>query len=182
VDDYQLETGSKPDIVAIDYLGYWAQSFHANSRYEKVTDAVMSLKACAKDLKVPFIAPHQVSRGAEFGTEIDLSDSRDSGAIEETADFAFGMWNEDTRKGVNPEDRKGEVNLRIIKSRHGGKGHKITMQFGYCTLVMAPHEDPVATAFARDELAYAARGESWEDAMTRHKTGRKDGDLLSFTV
>lgn len=180
VDDFEMENGRKPDMVAIDYLGYWAQSFKPSSRYEKLTEAVMALKAIAKETRIPIFSPHQVSRGADFGSEPDLSDARDSGAVEETADFVFGMWNEDTRKGVDPEDKKGEVNLRILKSRHGGKGHKITMQFGYCTLVMAPHEDPAATTFARDELVYAARGESWQDAMTRHKTGIKDGPLLSF--
>lgn len=182
IDDYEMENGAKPDMVAIDYLGYWAQSFKSGSRYEKLTDAVMTLKSIAKEVKIPIFSPHQVSRGADFGAEPDLSDARDSGAVEETADFVFGMWNEDTRKGTDPADRKGEVNLRILKSRHGGKGHKITMQFGYCTLVMAPHEDAAALSFARDELEYAARGESWQDAMTRHKTGKKDGPILSFTV
>lgn len=115
-------------------------------------------------------------RGAGFGDEPDLSDARDSGAIEETADFVFGMWNEDTKKGVNPEDRQGVVNLRVAKSRFGGKGHRIRMQFGYCTLVMVPMEEQSLVPFAKDELAYAARGESWEDAMMRHKTGVRDVD------
>lgn len=179
-EDFRSEVGQPPDFVALDYLGYYAQSFKSSSRYERVSDAVMSLKGCAKDLMVPFFAPHQVSRGAGFGEEIDLSDARDSGAIEETADFVFAMWNEDTKKGVDPQDREGVVNMRIAKSRNGGKGHKIQMQFGYSTLVMVPAEEHNLVSFAKDELAYSARGESWEDAILRHKSGQKDGPLLSF--
>lgn len=62
-EDFKSEAGVPPDLVAIDYLGYFAQSFKSSSRYERVSDAgAMALKGCAKDeIQCPVFAPHQVS-------------------------------------------------------------------------------------------------------------------------
>lgn len=174
IEDYEYEMGTIPQFVAIDYLGYFARSSAGASPYERMTNAIMDLKEVAKEKRVIICAPGQFSRGVEFGVEPDLDKARESGAIEETADFAFGLWNEDTRKGVEPSDRKGVLNWRILKSRQGGKGHKVEVQFGYCTLAMLPVVDP-RSVFLRDELEYSAQGEEWDQAMMRHKSGRKTG-------
>lgn len=174
IEDYEYEMGTVPQFVAIDYLGYFARSSAGASPYERMTNAIMDLKEVAKEKRIIICAPGQFSRGVEFGVEPDLDKARESGAIEETADFAFGLWNEDTRKGVEPSDRKGVLNWRILKSRQGGKGHKVEMQFGYCTLAMLPVIDPFSR-FLREELEYSAQGETWDQAMMRHKTGITTG-------
>lgn len=175
--EYEMRHGRKPDIIAVDYLGYWAAAFKEKDRYQKVTEAVMSLKAVAKDERVVIIAPHQVNRVAEFGQEFEVDQARDSGAVEETADFVFGLWNPDTMKGVAIEDRSGVVNLKIGKSRHGGKGNLIKLQFAPLTLVMVPIEDQGRLGFARDELKYVLQRDSWEAAVFRHRTGIQDLDI-----
>lgn len=175
--EYEMRHGHKPDVVAVDYLGYWAAGFKEKDRYQKVTEAVMSLKAVAKDERVVIIAPHQVNRVAEFGQEFEVDQARDSGAVEETADFVFGLWNPDTMKGVAIEDRSGVVNLKIGKSRHGGKGNLIKLQFAPLTLVMVPIEDQLGLRLAKDELKYVLQRDSWEAAIFRHRTGIQDLDI-----
>lgn len=175
--EYEMRHSRKPDVVAVDYLGYWAASFKERDRYQKVTEAVMSLKAVAKEERVAIISPHQVNRGADYGAEFEMDSARDSGAVEETADFVFGIWNPDTMKGVALEDRSGVVNLKIGKSRHGGKGNQIKLQFAPLTLVMVPIEEQRGLKFARDELKYVLQRDSWEAAIFRHRTGIQDIDI-----
>lgn len=177
IKEYEMRHGRKPSVVAVDYLGYWAAGFKERDRYQKVTEAVMSLKAVAKEERVPIISPHQVNRGADFGAEFEMDSARDSGAVEETADFVFGIWNPDTMKGVALEDRSGVVNLKIGKSRHGGKGNQIKLQFAPLTLVMVPIEESAGLRLARDELKYVLQRDSWEAAIFRHRTGIQDIDI-----
>jgi 5S rRNA maturation endonuclease (ribonuclease M5)/archaellum biogenesis ATPase FlaH len=175
--EYEMKHGRRPDLVAVDYLGYWAAGFKGRDRYEKVTEAVMSLKAVAKGERVAIVAPHQVNRVAEFGQEFEVDQARDSGAVEETADFVFGLWNPDSMKGVAPEDRTGVVQLKVGKSRHGGKGNTIKLQFAPLTLAMVPIEEQAALKLAREELRYVLQRDSWEHAVFRHRTGIQDMDI-----
>ena len=175
--EYEMRHGHKPDVVAVDYLGYWAAGFKERDRYQKVTEAVMSLKAVAKDERVVIISAHQVNRGANFGQQFEVDQARDSGAVEETADFVFGLWNPDSMKGVALEDRSGVINLDIGKSRHGGKGHSIKLQFAPLTLVMVPIEEQAGLRWARDELKYALQRDTWEAAIFRHRTGIQEIDI-----
>lgn len=175
--EYEMRHGKKPDVVAVDYLGYWAAGFKGRDRYAMVTEAVMSLKSVAKSERVVVIAPHQVNRVAEFGQEFEVDQARDSGAVEETADFVFGLWNPDSMKGVALEDRSGVINLKIGKSRHGGKGNLVKLQFAPLTLTMVPIEDQRRMQLARDELKYVLQRDSWEHAIFRHRTGVQDLDI-----
>lgn len=173
IDEYEAFTGGRPDLVAIDYLGYWASGFKGRDRYEKVSDAVMALKSIAKEKRIAIIAPHQVNRTAQFGVKPDVDQARDSGAVEETADFVLSLWNPDNQKDRAPEERTGQVNLEVGKSRHGGKGVIVKMQFAPLTLAITPLEDPLSR-LCRDELDYVARKDLWEQAVVRHRTGNKD--------
>jgi hypothetical protein len=47
VDQFRYETGSEPDLVVIDYLGYFARSF-GSDEYGRLSDAIMALKGIAK--------------------------------------------------------------------------------------------------------------------------------------
>lgn len=169
--EYEEQMGQKPDLVMVDYLGYWARSFKARDRYEQVADAIMELKAIAKDFRIPIIAPHQVNRSAEFGEEFSIDQARDSGVIEETADFALSLWNADSLKGREDENRTGTLNLGIGKSRHGGKGQKVKLQFGYMTLTIMEHQDKLAQ-MARREVDWVLDSRlDWRDAIAAHRTG-----------
>lgn len=182
--DFRDEMGKNPSVVAIDYLGYWARTFKGLSKYEAVTEAVMTLKQVAKDEHVRIIAPGQVSRTQDFGKKLDVDSGRDSGAIEETADSVFLLYNPDTASAVSAEERSGQIHCGIGKSRSGGKGREMVMQFGYLTLVMVPLTDVKYSGFAADELSYDLTQDSgqvvapWEAAIFRHRTGQKNGSIL----
>lgn len=180
IEEYIAVTGRKPDLMAVDYLGYLARGFKGKDRYEKVSEAVMSLKAVAKEMRIAIVSPHQVSRMAEFGMELDIDNARDSGAVEETADFVCGLWAPDAMKGKDEADYSGQVILKIGKSRHGGKGTKIHLQFAPLTLAMVqgrPLKDP-RQQHAMDELQYRLKRMTWEEAIVRHKVGLPQGVSL----
>lgn len=174
LDDYEYRIGSPPDVVFIDYLGYWAQSFKGE-RYQRTSDAVMTLKAIAKDRRLPIITPHQVSRLAKNGEEPDADAARDAGVIEETADFLFLLWTQDAQHGRSFEEKSGLVHMRIGKSRHGGRGVKMDFQFAPISLALIPchnTSDPRLLQQARDELRYEREyHDTWEQAVYRHVTG-----------
>jgi replicative DNA helicase len=90
--EFAEETGAAPEVLILDYLGYFARGFRGSSSYERTSDAVMEVKSIAKEFNLGVIAPHQVNRGAEDGKPLDSDDSRDSGVIEETADFQLGLY------------------------------------------------------------------------------------------
>lgn len=167
LDDFEYSVGQKPDLVLLDYLGYYARSFKGEA-YERSTAAIMGLKEIAKDYRVPIITPHQVNRGTDRGDEPDITKARDSGAIEESSDFVFTLWSSDTKVGTKPEDRTGLVNVRIGKSRNGGAGHRTPLQFAPLSLTLLPLEDP-QKQMAKNEVEYHyQRYMSWQQAMQEH--------------
>lgn len=172
IEQYEFELGEKPDLIAVDYLGYWARSYKGDP-YERTSAAIMALKAIAKDQRVAFLAPHQVSRVAKFGEEMEADASRDSGVVEETADFMLTLWNEDNRKQKQQEEKVGAVNCKIVKSRHGGVGTQVQLQFAPLSLAMIPMGHMFAQR-ARDEMHWAAQGEAYSMALHRHRTGCRD--------
>lgn len=169
LDDYRERMGADPDLVGIDYLGYWAQGFKGE-RYERVSDAIMSIKSVAKDRRLRVVTPHQVSRVAKYGEEPDADSARDAGVVEETADFLLTLWSPDAQLGRKEEDKSGIVSSRIGKSRHGGRGVKIDMQFAPLTLALVPEGDPLQH-YARVELGLEQEHQTWEDAIFAHRTG-----------
>jgi hypothetical protein len=170
IDDFAYEMGSLPHLLAIDYLGYWARSFRGEA-YQRTSDAVMALKALAGEYRIPLIVPHQVSRVGRDGEEFGGDAGRDSGVVEETADFVLTMWKPDNALGREAEERTGKVHLRISKSRHGGRGQLLTMQEGPISLVMVPDGDPLC-ARARKEIVWKQDyRSSWDEAVFRHRTG-----------
>lgn len=174
LDDYEYRMGGPPDVVVLDYLGYWAQSFKGD-RYQKTSDAVMTLKAIAKERRLPIITPHQVSRIAKFGEEPDADSARDAGVIEETADFMFLLWSQDALQGRSEEEKSGIVHLRIGKSRHGGRGVKADYRFAPLSLTLIPQHNTTDIDLlkrATNELTFERDyRDSWEQAVYRHRTG-----------
>lgn len=174
LDDYEYRMGAKPDVVMVDYLGYWARAFKGEA-YQRTSDAIMTLKAVAKERRVPIITPHQVSRIAKFGEEPDADAARDAGVIEETADFLFILWRPDALLGRSAEEKSGVVHMKIGKSRHGGSGVKLDYQFAPISLAMVPiHHSSDARLLqrARNELRYERDySDKWEQAVYRHRTG-----------
>lgn len=170
VEEYAEGMGQMPDVICLDYLGYFARSFKGEG-YERSSMAAMALKGIGKEYRVPIIAPHQVNRGAREGEEFGADAARESGVIEETADFLFTVWSPDNQLARTEAEKTGHLDLRIAKSRHGGRGTQLGMQFAPVSLVMVPDGDPLHIR-ARQEFRWRNMyKDSWSKAVYRHRTG-----------
>lgn len=119
---YQLEQGL--DIVMIDYLQLMSGSGKrsADSRQQEISEISRSLKALARELKVPVVALSQLSRAVESRTDHRpiLSDLRESGAIEQDADVVMFLYRDDY---YNKDTKmKGICEVNIAKQRNGPIG------------------------------------------------------------
>jgi 5S rRNA maturation endonuclease (ribonuclease M5) len=162
VAEYTEEIGEPPEIVLLDYLQYYARGRRGSSQYDKTSDAIMQLKADAKGKHLSIVTPSQVSRIAKDGKPIDVDDARDSGVIEETADFLFGLWRADD--AIAPEQNvlpTGKLHLKILKSRHGGRDRVFLLQMGLHSLVLVDAAGPHAE-HAKRESYDVFRGNTYE--------------------
>ena len=114
-------------LVAIDYLQLMESERHSDNRALEVGDISRGLKLMAKDLRVPVVCCAQLSRGPESRTDKrpQLSDLRDSGAIEQDADVVMFLYREEYYKTDRaPDDKEGNVAEVIVqKNRHGSTGN-----------------------------------------------------------
>lgn len=113
--------------VVVDYLGKIAPSDKRASRYEAVTDISGALKTLAVELGVPVLALAQLNREntGRADKRPQLSDLRDSGAIEQDADGVIMLHRSDYYEMNETPMSPGElVELEIIvrKNRHGRIG------------------------------------------------------------
>ncbi|MBQ0125595.1 MAG: replicative DNA helicase [Clostridiales bacterium] len=107
-------------LVVVDYLQLVQGERHAENRVLEVGDISRSLKLLAKDLGVPVICCAQLSRASEGRTDKrpELSDLRDSGAIEQDADVVMFLYREGYYDNQNPQ-AQSDAECIIKKNRHG---------------------------------------------------------------
>jgi replicative DNA helicase len=116
----QLEHGL--DVIMIDYLSLMTGVGKFGSRQEEVSSISRSLKALAIELGVPIIALQQLSRAptGRANHRPQLSDIRDSGAIEQDADVVMFVHREDY---YDPEtEEKNIAEIIVAKQRNGPIG------------------------------------------------------------
>ncbi len=109
-------------LIVIDYLQLMQGSGRVESRQQEISEISRSLKALARELKVPVIAVSQLSRAVESrtGNRPMLSDLRESGAIEQDADVVVFLFREEY---YNPtEENKNRAEAIIAKQRNGPIG------------------------------------------------------------
>ena len=118
-------------IIMIDYLQLMnASGMSFGSRQEEVSTISRSLKGLAKELNIPIIALSQLNRGVESREGIDgkrpqLSDLRESGAIEQDADMVCFIHRPEYYKIYQDEkgrDLHGMAEIIIAKHRNGAVG------------------------------------------------------------
>jgi len=124
------------DIVFVDYLQLMKvtgeQLRRNDSRAQEVAIISASLKELAKEIQVPVVAMAQLNRSPEQrgskkeGTKYQLSDLKESGAIEQDADLIMFLHREE--QNDKDTERKGEADLIIAKQRNGPTG-KIVLAF-----------------------------------------------------
>ena len=117
-------------MIIIDYLQLMTAGVKLGSREQEVSTISRSLKQLAKELNIPIIALSQLNRKLEDRGNKDkrpqLSDLRESGAIEQDADIVCFIHRPDyyNHTGVDEEGNniKGKVEFILAKHRSGGIG------------------------------------------------------------
>ena len=122
----QLEHGL--DVIMIDYLSLMSATGKTGSRQEEVSQISRTLKGLALELDVPVIALQQLSRAptGRSNHRPQLSDIRESGAIEQDADVVMFIHREEYYDPDTPD--KGVAELIIAKQRNGALG---TVKLGW---------------------------------------------------
>lgn len=117
-------------MIIIDYLQLMSGTGEGKStnREQEISTISRNLKGLAKELQVPIIALSQLSRaveqrGAKEGSRVpQLSDLRESGAIEQDADMVMFLYRPeyyDVTQSAEGENIKGLTEVKIAKHRNG---------------------------------------------------------------
>ncbi len=111
-------------LIIVDYLQLMRSGKkRVESRYQEVSDIVREVKAFGKELKIPIIALSQLSRDVEKrgGDFPKLSDLRESGEIEQTADLVLFIHRDDYYDKEKVE-KHSPTKIVIAKQRNGPTG------------------------------------------------------------
>lgn len=114
----QLKRKNPVSLVIIDYLQL-VESDKNENRVQEVSTISRGIKNMAREFNVPFLALSQLSRGVESREckKPHMSDLRESGTIEQDADFIVMLYRDDYYN-ANSES-PGTLDLIIAKNRFG---------------------------------------------------------------
>jgi replicative DNA helicase len=124
----RLKNANNIGLIIIDYLQLMSGTGENRNgnREQEISNISRSLKGLAKELQVPIIALSQLSREVEKRKEGNkmpqLSDLRESGAIEQDADMVMFLYRPeyyDITQDEMGDNNRGETHVRIAKHRNG---------------------------------------------------------------
>lgn len=114
----KMEKG-KLSLIIIDYLQLMRGRVTYDRREQEISEISRSLKAMAKELKVPVIALSQLNRSVEKTQDRrpTLANLRESGAIEQDADVIIFLYRDEMYK--KDTKNKGKAEIIVAKQRNG---------------------------------------------------------------
>jgi len=120
----RLKMEQRLDIVFVDYIQLMRTGGRFENRNQEMSFISRSLKELAKELRIPVVGVSQLSRAPEKGRrepKPQLSDLRESGAIEQDADVVIFIYRPEL---YHPDDEslKGVAEVSIAKQRNGPIG------------------------------------------------------------
>lgn len=123
----RLKENQKVELIIIDYLQLMSGGADAKgNREQEISHISRNLKSLSKELEIPIIALSQLSRQVENrpggSKRPQLSDLRESGAIEQDADMVMFIYRPEyygLEVDENNEPTRGKAELIIAKNRHG---------------------------------------------------------------
>lgn len=138
-------TGNEARLLVIDYLGFMAEP-KTESRQQAVAELARQAHDTARDFSIPVILLAQLNRLVESRSDKTplLSDLRESGEIEQSADIVILLHREDAYERESP--RAGEIDLIVRKNRQGP----------LCTVTLAfqGHYGRIVSMASDDEYPY----------------------------
>ncbi|HEY2804904.1 MAG TPA: replicative DNA helicase, partial [Gemmatimonadales bacterium] len=116
------------EMIIVDYLQLMREPEYSENRVQEVSAISRSLKALAKELRIPVMALSQLSRAPEQrggeGRRPQLSDLRESGAIEQDADVVLFLYRPEmyAKDEIERDELRGQAEVIIGKQRNGPTG------------------------------------------------------------
>ena len=160
------------EVLMIDYLQLMnANGMRFNSRQEEVSTISRSLKSLAKELNIPVLALSQLSRAVEQregveGKRPQLSDLRESGAIEQDADMVLFVHRPEYYHILQDEkgnDLHGMAQIIIAKHRKGAAGDVLLNFRGEYTRFANPEDAKFAVPLPDDPIGGEIVGSKMND-------------------
>ena len=123
----RLKADAELGVIVVDYIQLMSGATRTDSRVQEVSEISRGLKAMARELEVPVIALSQLSRAPEQRPDRrpQLSDLRESGAIEQDADLVMFLYRPEYYYGLTDKDGQsleGKAELIVAKQRNGPTG------------------------------------------------------------
>src|SRR3990167_10392621 len=119
LDRAQEKTGRQVNLLGLDYLSLLDMSDLDKTSYGQVSKAARQLKTFAKQREVSILILCHVHRGTGENEDSPLTihSARESGAIEESADFLLGLYRPEMKS-----ENDDKVTIQILKNRKGKTG------------------------------------------------------------